>query len=241
MNLGDNMKYEIETIGIIRSPYKEKFGIPRQPGLIEEAKAELVIAPPYNRPEAVVGLDGYSHIWVHFIFHQALGREWRPTVRPPRLGGNKRVGVFASRSPFRPNPIGLSVVRLEGVRCEKGEVILDLSGIDLLDGTPVIDIKPYVTYVDSVPDARSGFAPVEPAVQFKVVFTEQARRQLEAKKNPVQLESFIIHLLETDPRPAYSGEPEPGRVYGIRLYDFDLRWEITGDRIVVRELAEDSG
>ncbi|MCW8943584.1 MAG: tRNA (N6-threonylcarbamoyladenosine(37)-N6)-methyltransferase TrmO, partial [Sedimenticola sp.] len=137
-----------------------------------------------------------------------------------------------------PNPIGLSVVRLEGVRCEKGGVTLDLSGIDLLDGTPVIDIKPYVAYVDSLPDARSGFAPVAPAVQFKVEFSEQASQQLLARDNADELKTFIIHLLETDPRPAYSGTPESGRIYGIRLYDFDLRWSIDGDTITVSELAE---
>ncbi|TVT52536.1 MAG: tRNA (N6-threonylcarbamoyladenosine(37)-N6)-methyltransferase TrmO [Sedimenticola thiotaurini] len=232
------MKYQIEPIGIIHSPYKEKFGIPRQPGLIKEARAQLVLSPPYNRPEAVVGLEGYSHIWIQFVFHQAIRSEWQPMVRPPRLGGNKRVGVFASRSPFRPNPIGLSVVKLEGVRCENGEVILDLSGIDLLDGTPVIDIKPYVVYVDSIPDACSGFAPVAPAVKYTVDFSERARKQLLARQDSAQLEAFITHLLETDPRPAYSGEPDPGRVYGILLYDFDLRWEIVADRIIVCELAE---
>lgn len=231
------MKYEFEPIGIIHSPYKEKFGIPRQPGLIKEARAELVLSAPYNRPEAVVGLEGYSHIWIQFVFHQAMRSEWQPTVRPPRLGGNRRVGVFASRSPFRPNPIGLSVVRLERVRCERGEVILDLSGIDLLDGTPVLDIKPYVRYVDSIPDADSGFAPVAPEVQFKVLFSELAQQQVRERAGSEGLADFITHLLETDPRPAYSGESLPGRVYGIRLYDFDLRWEIIGDVINVIELA----
>jgi tRNA-Thr(GGU) m(6)t(6)A37 methyltransferase TsaA len=231
------MNFEFEPIGIIHSPYKEKFGIPRQPGLIKEARAELVLSAPYNRPEAVVGLEGYSHIWIQFVFHQAIRSEWQPMVRPPRLGGNKRVGVFASRSPFRPNPIGLSVVKLEGVRCEHGEVILDLSGVDLLDGTPVIDIKPYVVYVDSIPDACSGFAPVAPEVRFKVLFSELAQQQINSRERPMELVAFITRLLETDPRPAYSGESLPGRVYGIRLYDFDLRWEVTGDAINVIELT----
>ncbi|PLX59669.1 tRNA (N6-threonylcarbamoyladenosine(37)-N6)-methyltransferase TrmO [Sedimenticola selenatireducens] len=231
------MVYTFEPIGFIRSPYKEKFGIPRQPGLIAEARGELVFAAPYNRPEAVIGLEGYSHVWLQFVFHQALRDEWQPMVRPPRLGGNKRVGVFASRSPFRPNPIGLSVVKLEQVRAVDGEVVLELSGIDLLDGTPVLDVKPYVGYVDSIPEARSGFAPEAPAVRFQVLFSALAKAQLLSRCEPDQLRRFITRLLEVDPRPAYSGDSQPGRIYGIRLYDFDLRWRINGDRIEVLELA----
>lgn len=237
LSLDIKMAFQFIPIGIIHSPYKEKFGIPRQPGLIPEARAELVLSAPYNRAEAVLGLEGYSHIWIQFVFHQAQRSEWQPMVRPPRLGGNKRVGVFASRSPFRPNPIGLSVVQLDGVRCENGEVVLDLSGIDLLDGTPVLDIKPYVRYVDSIPDACSGFAAVAPEVRFKVLFSASVQEQINLRERPLELAAFITHLLETDPRPAYSGESFPGRVYGIRLYDFDLRWEITGDAINVIELA----
>ncbi len=231
------MAYTFEPIGFIRSPYKEKFGIPRQPGLIAEARGELVFSAPYNRPEAVIGLEGYSHVWLQFLFHQALREQWQPTVRPPRLGGNVRVGVFASRSPFRPNPIGLSVVKLEGVRKSNGEVVLELSGIDLLEGTPVLDVKPYVVYVDSIPDARSGFAPVAPAVRFAVHFSGLAEEQLSSRHESQQLRDFITHLLEVDPRPAYAGDSQPGRIYGIRLYDFDLRWRISGDVIEVLELA----
>jgi tRNA-Thr(GGU) m(6)t(6)A37 methyltransferase TsaA len=230
------MGYTFEPIGFIRSPYKEKFGIPRQPGLIAEAWGELVFTAPYNRPEAVMGLEGYSHIWLQFLFHQALREQWQPTVRPPRLGGNARVGVFASRSPFRPNPIGLSVVKLEGVRTS-GEVVLELSGIDLLDGTPVLDVKPYVQYVDSIPEASSGFAPDAPAVKFAVHFSDLAERQLLSRHAPQQLRNFITRLLEIDPRPAYAGDSQPDRVYGIRLYDFDLRWRLSGQMIEVLELA----
>jgi len=231
------MVYTFESIGFIRSPYKEKFGIPRQSGLIAEARGELVFTEPYNCPEAVVGLEGYSHVWLQFVFHQAFREEWQPMVRPPRLGGNKRVGVFASRSPFRPNPIGLSVVKLEGVRTLDGEVVLELAGIDLLEGTPVLDIKPYVGYVDSIPDARSGFAPEPPAVCFQVRFSDLAEAQLTSRHEPDQLRRFITRVLEIDPRPAYAGNSQPDRIYGIRLYDFDLRWRINGDQIEVLELA----
>lgn len=231
------MNYTFEPIGFIRSPYKEKFGIPRQPGLIREARGELVFVAPYDRPEAISGLEGYSHVWLQFVFHQALREQWQPTVRPPRLGGNQRVGVFASRAPFRPNPIGLSVVKLEGLRANDRELVLELSGIDLLDGTPVLDVKPYVVYVDSIPEAQSGFAPVAPPVKFAVQFSELAEGQLLARHEPQQLRSFITHLLEIDPRPAYASDSQPDRIYGMRLYDFDLRWRISGDLIEVLELA----
>jgi len=231
------MGFEFDAIGYIHSPYKEKFGIPRQAGLVPEARATLELIPPYNRAEALVGLDGYSHIWLHFVFHQAMRAQWQPMVRPPRLGGNTRVGVFASRSPFRPNPIGLSVVRLEGIRTGQGKVELELSGVDLMDGTPVLDIKPYVAYSDSLPEARSGFAPVAPEKRLTVSFSDKAQRQIEQRGDGEDLRAFISRLLEIDPRPAYKGDTQAGRVYGIKLYDFDLRWRVEGDRVEVIELV----
>jgi len=231
------MAYEFEPIGIVHSPFREKFGIPRQPGLVPEIRAELVLLAPYNQPQAVAGLVGYSHIWIQFLFHQTMNQAWQPTVRPPRLGGNRRVGVFASRSPFRPNPIGLSVVRLERVRVEDGAVILDVVGVDLLDGTPVLDIKPYLAYVDSVPDARSGFAPEAPPPLLEVRFTQRALTQLGERPEPEALASLIRRLLELDPRPAYSDQAQPERIYGMRLYDFDLRWRVDEKGVEVLELA----
>jgi tRNA-Thr(GGU) m(6)t(6)A37 methyltransferase TsaA len=232
------MNFQLEIIGVIHSPFKEKFGIPRQPGLVPQVHASLELLPPYNRPEMVSGLEGYSHIWIQFVFHRSLRDRWQPMVRPPRLGGNRKVGVFASRSPFRPNPVGLSVVQLQAVRCLDGKVLLDIAGVDLLDGTPVLDIKPYVTYVDSIPDARSGFAPQAPEVLLGVRFTPLAEQQLEERGDGEALRALIKALLETDPRPAYmrdGGEEE--RIYGMRLYDFDLRWRIDGDEAHVLELA----
>jgi len=230
------MKIALETIGIIHSPFKEKFGIPRQPGLVPQVQATLQLLPPYDRPEAVAGLEGYSHIWIQFLFHQAMRGQWQPTVRPPRLGGNKRVGVFASRSPFRPNPIGLSVVGLRQVRCDKGGVELLLGGVDLLDGTPVLDIKPYVAYVDSIADARSGFAPAAPDQRLDVRFAAVAEGQLRERQDGDELKAMIRALLAIDPRPAYAGEGDGERIYGIRLYDFDLRWRVRGGRVEVLEL-----
>jgi tRNA-Thr(GGU) m(6)t(6)A37 methyltransferase TsaA len=227
------MQFEFEPIGLIHSPFKEKFGIPRQAGLVPEISGTLELLPPYNRPEVVAGLEGYSHVWVQFVFHRATRDKWQPMVRPPRLGGNRKVGVFASRSPFRPNPIGLSVLRLEGIVAEEGRVELELGGIDLLDGTPVLDIKPYVSYSDGFPQAQSGFAPRAPDRQLEVVISDKARQQIARRADAAHLQELIVHLLELDPRPAYKGDADEQRVYGIRLYDFDLRWRVTGEQVEV--------
>jgi tRNA-Thr(GGU) m(6)t(6)A37 methyltransferase TsaA len=232
------MSFEFEPIGVIRSPFKQKFGVPRQPGLVPEAHGVLQLLPPYSQSEAVSGLDGYSHLWVQFVFHQAVQEGWRPTVRPPRLGGNRRVGLFASRAPFRPNPIGLSVVRLEKVVATNDLVELHLSGIDMVDETPVLDIKPYVPYVDSIPDASSGFAPEAPEAKLAVDYSEQAEQQLCSRSDGAELRLLITALLELDPRPAYIGGEGAGRIHATRLYDFDLRWRVEGQRVEVIELVE---
>ena len=232
-----SMCFEFDAIGLVHSPFKEKFGIPRQPGLVPEIEAVLELLPPFDRQEAVSGLQGYSHIWVQFVFHQTIQDQWQPTVRPPRLGGNRRVGVFASRSPFRPNPIGLSVVRLDEVRCAAGRVELAVSGADMVDGTPVLDVKPYLPYVDSLSDALSGYAPIPPEPPFEVHILPLAEAQLNLRPEPDRLRVLIKSILEIDPRPAYKGESQPDRVYGIRLYDFDLRWRVAGNRVEVLELA----
>ena len=231
------MKIEFESIGFIHSPFKEKFGVPRQPGLVLQIQAILELVAPYDRREAVAGLEGYSHIWIQFLFHRLGPYNWQPSVRPPRLGGNRRVGVFASRSPFRPNPIGLSVVKLERVDCTGGRVRLELSGVDLVDGTPVLDIKPYVPYVDSIPDAESGFASAAPTPVLDVDFLPAAVDQLARHPDGKRLREELVALLEIDPRPAYIGEAEESRIYGIRLYDFDLRWRVRGERVEVLEIV----
>ena len=231
------MNYSLTPIGVVRSPFKEKFGIPRQPLLVPEAKATLELLIPYNSVDVVAGLEGFSHVWLTFIFHQTMRDRWQPRVRPPRLGGNRRVGVFASRSPFRPNPVGLSVVALDGISTENGKVELLLSGVDLLDGTPVLDIKPYLPYVDSIPDAKSGYASEPPQVSKSVLFSKKAETQLQQCDDGVELKRLIVKLLECDPRPAYKNESQPDRIYGMRLYDFDLRWRVMDDEVVVIELA----
>jgi tRNA-Thr(GGU) m(6)t(6)A37 methyltransferase TsaA len=227
-------RFEFEAIGIIRSPFKEKFGIPRQAGLVPGIGGVLELLPPYNRPETVAELDGYSHLWIQFVFHQAQREQWQPTVRPPRLGGNRRVGVFASRAPYRPNSIGLSVVTLERVVAEPGRVELHLSGVDMVDGTPVLDVKPYVPYVDSIPGARSGFADVPPPASLQVRFSGRAEQQLQERPDGEELRTLIEQLLALDPRPAYQEQGE--RIYGFRLYDFDLRWRVVDGCAEVVEL-----
>ena len=231
------MNYSLTPVGIIHSPFKEKFGIPRQPLLVPEAKATLELLIPYNSVDVVTGLEGFSHIWLTFIFHQTMRDHWQPRVRPPRLGGNRRVGVFASRSPFRPNPIGLSVVALDGISAEDGKVELQLSGVDILDGTPVLDIKPYLPYADSIPDATSGYAPEPPQASKSVRFSKKSETQLQQRNDEGELKRLIIKLLECDPRPAYKNEPQPDRIYGMRLYDFDLKWRVLDDEVEVVELA----
>jgi tRNA-Thr(GGU) m(6)t(6)A37 methyltransferase TsaA len=231
-------QYCLKVIGVIHSCYREKFGIPRQPGLVTLQTATLELLPPYNCAEAVRGLEGFSHIWVSFIFHGVASGKWSSLVRPPRLGGNERVGVFASRSTHRPNPLGLSVVELAGIESTEQGVSLRLIGADLLDGTPVVDIKPYIPYVDSIPAARAGFATAAPTQQLEVIFSEVADQQLiaEAGEYP-ELRRLISESLAFDPRPAYQGAANKKSAGGVRLYRFDVRFEIEGRVLRVMEIV----
>ena len=227
--------HPLEPIGMIKSCFKEKFGIPRQPGLVPAAKATLILKEPYNQPEALTGLEAFSHIWLIYIFHGIEQGKWKPTVRPPRLGGNRRAGVFATRSNFRPNPIGLSVVKLDKIVTRGVDMRLELSGVDLLDGTPVLDIKPYLPYADGIADARGGFAPEAPEPLLTVEFTPEARtagERLEAGPHPGLLD-LIVQMLILDPRPAYTGDRDPGRIYGFRIFEVDVQWRVAEGRAIV--------
>ena len=215
------MSFQLDTLGIIHSCYQEKFAVPRQPGLAPSAFATLELLPPYNRPEAVEGLEAFSHLWLTFVFHENLEKGWNPRVRPPRLGGNKKTGVFATRSTFRPNGLGLSVVKLEGVDFSQG-VQLKLSGIDLVDGSPVVDIKPYLPWADSLPDAQAAWAPEAPKL-LPVAFTPLARQQLTEQPESQRLESLISEVLAQDPRPAYQ-RAASDRVYGVRLAGLNVKF-----------------
>lgn len=231
-------QYCFNVIGVIRSCYREKFGIPRQPGLVTMQTATLELLPPYNCAEAVKGLEGFSHIWVSFIFHGVEPGKWSAMVRPPRLGGNERVGVFASRSTHRPNPLGLSVVELAGIESNERGVTLRLIGADLLDGTPVVDIKPYIPYVDSIPDALAGFATAAPQQQLAVVFSEEAEQQLAAEAGEYpELRRLISESLAFDPRPAYQAAANKKSAGGVRLYLFDVRFEVDGQLLRVTQIV----
>jgi len=223
----------LKPIGVIRSCYGEKFGIPRQPGLVRSATATLELLPPYNTEEALRGLNAFSHVWILFVFDQSVRDEWKATVRPPRLGGNERVGVFASRSNFRPNPIGLSVVELLSV----DGTSLRLGGGDFLDGTPVLDIKPYIPYVDCIPDAKGAFADRAPEPRNRVSFSPAAQLAAERLENEARpaLRQIICDMLSYNPRPAYQND-DPERVYGTRLFDLEVRWKQTGTVITVQEI-----
>ena len=227
------MGFSVEPIGVIHSCFKDKFGVPRQPGLVSVANAWLELFVPYNRAEAFSGLDGFSHIWITFVFHHCLDQAARLSVRPPRLGGNRKVGVFASRSTHRPNPVGISVAELAGIEQDKGGLRLRLRGLDLVDGTPVLDIKPYVPYSDSVPEARADYAPQAPVISFDVVFSAAAELQCETHfQRWPELRQLIVEVLGLDPRPAYLVGRSVEKAFAVRLYELDVRWRVKDDSAI---------
>ena len=232
-----NRTVSFNPIGTIHSCFTEKFGIPRQPGLVPAARARLEVFPPYDRDEAFRGIEDFSHLWIIFVFHGINIQKWQPTVRPPRLGGNRRMGVFATRSGFRPNPIGMSSVGLDGLQHKGGRLYLNLSGVDLLDGTPVLDVKPYVPYADQIPDAGGGFADAMPQAMLTVAFTEPARQALVcAERRYPGFEQLVAQVLGADPRPAYVDGRGGRREYGVRLYDVNVRWSVNGQDAVVHAI-----
>lgn len=230
--------FTFNAIGTVHSCYKEKFGVPRQPGLVN-VESSIEIHAPYNRVEAFRGLTDFSHIWVMFVFHQTMQQGWNPTVRPPRLGGNERVGVFASRSMFRPNPVGLSVVELKTIRHEAGKVFLDVIGADLIDGTPVLDIKPYLPYVDAIHQATAGYASDTPVARLHVSFTPQASVLVEKYQQQwPDIAQTIVNVLQLDPRPAYQDAATSQKTeFAVRLYDLDVKWRVKGDQVEVYDLV----
>lgn len=226
--------YTIEPIAIVSSPYKERFGIPRQPGLVN-AKGSIILQPGYDDPIMLDGLQDFTHIWVTFQFHANIEQGWKKKVRPPRLGGKKQVGVFASRSPHRPNFLGLSVVKLEDIQTSK-PVQLHVSGIDLLDGTPVYDIKPYVAYVDAIAGTNSGFANTVPAPLQKVIFSEEVLAILNNRPDHEEDRKLIHDVLAQDPRPAYKTTRVTERNFGMLLGDYEVKWRVEGNTTHVVEL-----
>ena len=227
---GDTMNTEINIIAHIHTDFSSKFGIPRQSGLVDELEATIVFEPEYRNPDALRGIEEYSHLWLLWQFSECMGKEWTPTVRPPRLGGNKRMGVFATRSPFRPNPIGLSCVKLLGVeKAEKDGCVLRVSGADLLDGTPIYDIKPYLPYVDSHPEASNGFALNEKEGKLTVNFSKDLLNAI-----PPEKQAALTAVLAQDPRPGYQDIPD--RIYGIEFAGFDVRFKVENNILTVIEI-----
>ncbi|MBG5894352.1 MULTISPECIES: tRNA (N6-threonylcarbamoyladenosine(37)-N6)-methyltransferase TrmO [Providencia] len=219
--------FQFNVIGHIESPYKEKFAIPRQPGLVQGGAGRLHLHSPFNDPNAVRGLSQFSHVWVLFVFHQTMKNGWKPLVRPPRLGGNDKMGVFATRSTFRPNPIGMSLVELHGITIENSQVILELGSLDLVDGTPVIDIKPYLPFAEAIPTATAGYAQDIPSDDMQVIFTPEIETELDDYQNHYPgIKQFISQVLMQDPRPAYKKQSTETRDYAVHLLDFNIRWRV---------------
>lgn len=255
------MEFIVKPIAHIHTPYKEKFAIPRQPGIVDSALGYVQFTPEFSDPNYIRGIEQFSHLWLIFQFHQNAEKECAPLVRPPRLGGNKKIGVLASRSTFRPNGLGMSVVKLEGIEQfsghqqfsghpqqlsghpqqheqqlsghppqhaaqHTGHPCLIVSGMDLLDKTPIIDIKPYVPYADSVTNAQAGYAQEEPATM-PVKFSEKAQAQIAEHASTYPLLSKLVHqVLSQDPRPAYKQTQSDERLFGVQLYDFNIRWQV---------------
>ncbi|OEF24065.1 tRNA-Thr(GGU) m(6)t(6)A37 methyltransferase TsaA [Vibrio rumoiensis 1S-45] len=222
------MPYTIEPIGRIHSPYKEKFSVPRQPRLAPSASARIQLIGDANSPEAVRGIEQFSHVWLLFLFDQNLAAGWKPTVRPPRLGGNERIGVFASRSTFRPNGIGMSAVELKGITHEGSQTWLELGSVDLVNGTPIIDIKPYIPYSDSIADARGGFAESTPEV-LPVIFSTAAQMALQPHPQRQHIQDVIEQVLGQDPRPAYKKNKADDKEYATHLFDLNVKFKVETD------------
>jgi tRNA-Thr(GGU) m(6)t(6)A37 methyltransferase TsaA len=223
----------LEPIGMVRSCFGGKFGAPRQPGLCPSAYGSLVFHEPYRSEEAIRGIDGFSHLWLIFGFHQALAQGWHPTVRPPRLGGNQRVGVFASRSPFRPNGLGLSLVRMEGVDRSTAETpILLLGGLDLIDGTPVFDIKPYLPYAEAPLDASGGFAHEAP---LRLPVAIQGSASAAFARLPARAQALILEALALDPRPATQTDDD-ARIFGAELCGCNIRFSVAAGTCQIVEV-----
>ena len=217
----------MEIIARIRNDFPTKFGLPRQSGLVSTLKSTIVFEEPYRVPEALRGLDGYTHLWLIWEFSEAKRDSWSPTVRPPRLGGNVRMGVFATRSPFRPNPVGLSCVKLEAIerRPGLGDVLI-VSGADLMDGTPILDVKPYLPFTDSHPDAVGGFAEPVRAYALEVVFAAPLPETMNDQQRQA-LRGVLAH----DPRPSYQNDPT--RIYGLSFAGYEVKFSVDGDTLTV--------
>ena len=222
----------IRPIAKMQSDFPSKFGIPRQSGLVQELRSTIIFEPEFRNPDTLRGLEDFSHLWLIWQFSQAVRTNWSPTVRPPRLGGNTRMGVFATRSPFRPNNLGLSCVRLLGIEQTAAEgTVIHVAGADLMDGTPIFDIKPYISYSDCHPDALGGFTSTAGEFLLKVEFPDSLLVRL-----PEQKRDAAKAVLSHDPRPSYQRDPD--RIYGLPFAGFDIRFTVKEDTLTVCEVKE---
>lgn len=233
--MNDFSTFEFSTIGHIHSCFKQKFTIPRQPGLVPEARAKLILLTAYSQDETLRGIENFSHLWILFVFHQSIRKNKKTTVRPPRLGGKEKRGVFATRSNFRPNPIGQSVVLLEDIERDGKHIILHLKGIDFLDQTPVLDIKPYIPYADSIPQAKADFASTAPQSIYTVEYMPMAQAQISAASQALGQDLLLLidQLLSYDARPAFYAGTVERSIFYTQLYDYDLSWQIDGGKLIV--------
>ena len=224
-------RVNIQIIARMRSDFATKFGIPRQSGLVEELRSTIVFEPEFRNADALRGLEDFSHLWIIWQFSEAVRNGWSPTVRPPRLGGNTRMGVFATRSPFRPNNLGLSSVRILGLEETKDHgTVIHVAGADLMDGTPIFDIKPYIPYADSHPEATGSFTDTAGDFLLKVDFPAHLLEKLPADKR-----SAAVAVLSHDPRPSY--QRKPGRIYGLTFAGFDIRFTVTDTTLIVCDIV----
>ena len=227
-----SQEFSMKVIARIHSDFSTKFGVPRQSGLVDELEATIIFEPEYRNSDALRGLDGFSHLWLVWVFDQAVRKDWSPTVRPPRLGGNQRMGVFATRSPFRPNPVALSSVKLAGIEqtAEHGTV-LKIRGADLMDGTPILDIKPYIPYADSHPDAIGGFASAPAGETLEVAIPPELLERIPASRREA-----LRGVLAQDPRPHYQDDPD--RVYGFGFAGLEVKFSVDGNQLTVLDIQK---
>ena len=225
--------FSICPIAHMKSDFPSKFGIPRQSGLVEELTSTVIFTEEFRNADALRGIEGFSHLWIIWQFSQALGKPWSPTVRPPRLGGNTRMGVFATRSPFRPNSLGLSCVKLLGVEeTENYGTVLHVAGADLMDGTPIFDIKPYIPYADAHPDALGGFTDAAGDFLLKVEISEELLQQI-----PKSKQEALLGVLSHDPRPSYQEDSQ--RIYGLSFGGINVRFRVEGNTLTVTEITQE--
>ncbi len=229
------MSYRFDTVGIVHSCYKDKFAIPRQAGLVTASTASIELQPPYNDIETTRGLEDFSHLWLTFVFHRHVGKGWNVMVKPPRLDGKQRFGVFATRASFRPNPVGLSLVELDSIEQDGSRVLIHIKGADLLDQTPILDIKPYIPYSDCLQNAKGGFTDNIHEPMFIVKFSPLAEQQTEqASKKYPQIREFISQLLGLDHRAYFYKKID--KSYATKIYDYDLKWAVKDNTVQVISL-----